>query len=42
VHKLIGVMSCDEILEMDKYYDDNGVEHHELKEIIDFVLSIGQ
>ena len=32
-------MSADEILEMDKY-EENGVEHHELKEILEALLNL--
>jgi hypothetical protein len=39
VFKVITDMSCDEILEMDQYKED-GVEHHELKEIIESLLAL--
>jgi predicted ATP-dependent endonuclease of OLD family len=37
--KVIADMSCDEILEMDRYEED-GVEHHELKEIVEALLAL--
>lgn len=39
VIKVIEDMTPDEILEMDKY-DENGTEHHELKEIIETLLNL--
>ena len=39
VINVIKDMSADEILEMDKY-EENGVEHHELKEIIEKLLNL--
>jgi putative ATP-dependent endonuclease of OLD family len=39
VYKVIRDMSCGEILEMDQYVED-GVEHHELKEIIQTFLAL--
>lgn len=39
VFKVITDMSCDEILEMDRYEED-GVEHHELKEIVCALLAL--
>ena len=39
VYKVFADMSCDEILEMDRY-DENGVEHHELQEIIEALLAL--
>lgn len=39
VYKLINNMSSDEILEMDKY-NDKGIEHHELKEIIESIIKM--
>jgi len=39
VFKVIKDMSCDEILEMDRYEECN-VEHHELKEIVQAFLSL--
>jgi len=39
VWKTITEMTADEILEMDKY-DKNGVTHHELKEIVEQILSL--
>ena len=39
VYKVIRDMSCDEILASDKY-KENGVEHHELKEIVLATLSL--
>jgi predicted ATP-dependent endonuclease of OLD family len=38
--KAIPSMTSEEILEMDKYYDENSIEHHELKEIVDALLSL--
>jgi predicted ATPase len=37
--KVIQSMTVEEILERDKYYE-NGAEHHELKEIVDALLSL--
>ena len=39
VIKVIGDMTPDEILEMDKY-EENYSEHHELKEIIGTLLNL--
>ncbi len=39
VFKVIADMSCEEILEMD-HYEENGVEHHELKEIVEALLAL--
>lgn len=39
VYKVIQDMSCDEILEMDRY-EENGIEHHELLEIVEAVLGL--
>jgi len=39
VINVIKDMSADEILEMDKY-EENGVEHHELKEILEALLNL--
>jgi len=39
VFKVIADMSCDEILEMGRYEED-GVEHHELKEIVEALLAL--
>lgn len=39
VSKVILDMSCDEILEMDRY-EENSIEHHELKEIIESLLAL--
>jgi len=39
VFKTVCDMTCDEILEMDRYVE-NGVEHHELKEIIEEFLRL--
>lgn len=39
VFKVIGDMSCDDILEMD-CYEESGVEHHELKEIVQAFLTL--
>jgi len=39
VIKVISEMTADEILEMDKY-EENGVEHHELKEIIENLFTL--
>ena len=39
VYKVIKDMSCDDILEMDRY-EENGVEHHELLEIAQEFLSL--
>ena len=39
VFKVISEMTSDEILEMDRY-EENGVEHHELKEIIQTFLAL--
>lgn len=39
VFKVIRNMSCDEILEMDRYEDD-GVERHKLKEIAQAFLAL--
>lgn len=39
VYKVFADMSCDEIVEMDRY-DENGVEHHELNEIVEALLAL--
>jgi hypothetical protein len=39
VYKTIKEMTCDEILEMDSY-EENGAEHHELKEIVEELLRL--
>jgi len=39
VYKVIGDMSCDEILESDNYRE-NGIQHHELEEITTAFLSL--
>jgi hypothetical protein len=39
VFKTVSDMTCDEILEMDRYME-NGVEHHELKEIVEEILRL--
>lgn len=39
VYKVIREMSCEEIFEMDRY-EENGVEHHELKEIVHKFLAL--
>lgn len=39
VIKVIEDMSVDEILQMDKY-QENGIEHHELKEIVERLLAL--
>lgn len=39
VIKVIRDMTADEILEMDKY-EENGTEHHELKEIVETLLNL--
>jgi hypothetical protein len=39
VFKAVRDMTCDEILEMDRYVE-NGVEHHELKEIVEEFLRL--
>ncbi|NIQ78470.1 MAG: AAA family ATPase [Anaerolineae bacterium] len=41
VYKVFADMSCDEILDMD-CYAENGVEHHELKEIVEALLALPQ
>ncbi|MBI2918050.1 MAG: ATP-binding protein [Chloroflexi bacterium] len=37
---LVRHMSCDEILERDRYKDDQGREHHELLEVVQRLLSL--
>lgn len=39
VYKVVDNMSCEEILEMDRY-EENGAEHHELKEIVETLLAL--
>jgi len=39
IYKVIQDMSCDEILQMDRYEED-GIEHHELLEIVQAVLAL--
>lgn len=39
IYKLVDDMSCEEILEMDRY-EENGAEHHELKEIVETFLAL--
>ena len=41
VYKVVSDMSCDEILERDKY-EENGTERHELKEILQDLLALSQ
>lgn len=40
VFKVFGEMSCNEIREMDRYYDDDGDEHHEVEEIVEALLAL--
>jgi len=39
VFKTIREMTCDEILEMDRY-EENGTERHELQEMVEELLSL--
>jgi len=39
VFKVIKEMTCDEILEMDRY-EENGAEHHEIKEMVEELLRL--
>lgn len=40
VIKVVEDMSIEELLQMDRYTDDNNVEHHELKEIIEKLVGL--
>jgi hypothetical protein len=40
IFKVFADMSCDEILQTDRYCDETGVERHELKEIVEALLAL--
>ena len=42
IYGLVNHMTVEQILERDRYYDDNGAEKHELLEILEEMLRLTQ